>query len=1058
MKVALKTAVFFVVACLAFFAQRLEARDWFVRAGESGGDGTIGRPFADPWQALEKYEAGDRINVAEGRYYGRLDSGCWKIPLKVELLGGYDGEFKERDPWKHPTELLWRKDSKNMSDPFRVSGESVGGSDPSGTVIDGFRFDMTDANFYVDAEGTGLDPNKARVRGAIGFLVGPVIARNNLIVNAENYGIRTAPGSLIENNLIVNSGDSAIWFSQAAPTAEKKVTTIRNNTIVFAWSEKTFGRGGPAGHGIKAQDAANITGNILMYADNQAVYFPSTDASIWKKSTLKDNVFYNNLYANVRLIVDGNDAVIDKDTMDMFEEVEFKDQGGNENVDPGFDIDPVWMDRYSKRSSGSSGKVEMDDWNKARRALGLPLIGSGGTPASGYMPAYDAKKAMAFLSPKNGDVKAGARAKKLEVPAFAGAAAAPSRDYRKTDIPAVRQAIPSFDGQAVEMVVALSGTYNPDSFTGGGVKRDTHDTATIADPEGRGGSMALAAKKGSSAARGLADAFNGPTYNGIGKATRMFLVKGLAFALSTSMKVGIVVDSFEPYDAQEAAAPRPQGRDWFVLAGAGSGDGSRAKPFKDPYQALEKAELGDVIHVAGGEYGGKLKSGLWKVTTKYLTLLGGYNRDFTQRDPWANPTLLAWPSDAKTQPLGYTLEGEGDVTGLVVDGFVFDKKLRNKYLQNGDMEFSGSDTRYSVFIPSPEGVVRNCVFVNHALSPIRMAEPFTLENNIIMNTVNAVMEVSANTAQNSVIRNNTFLFSWDKRFGDVHSGTGFALTVRKGPLLIEKNVFMFMDNNALKIYADPKEVTLTDNVFNKNLYSNVLVKEDKVIDDGTFGQLADVGFRKCGGNSVENPDFDLDPSWMNVYMNRTAYVPGKVAMDDWNQMRSLLGQPLMASGGKAADGFAPAYDWKKAMKLFPRNPRVTAGARKVNLEVKFTGVARADPTEGKSYAEAAWDALPSMVGQRIEVKVALENWNESCQFPPDVKRDDYRAVNVYGPEGKKGSPVQAFVRKSSRFEKLIGDAPQLREWVKPEALYVIKGLLEARNWLVVDSIEKSDGD
>jgi hypothetical protein len=65
------------------------ARDWFVRAGSADGDGTIAKPFMDPWKALEKYEAGDRINIAEGKYYGKLDCGTWKIPLKAELLGGF---------------------------------------------------------------------------------------------------------------------------------------------------------------------------------------------------------------------------------------------------------------------------------------------------------------------------------------------------------------------------------------------------------------------------------------------------------------------------------------------------------------------------------------------------------------------------------------------------------------------------------------------------------------------------------------------------------------------------------------------------------------------------------------------------------------------------------------------------------------------------------------------------------------------------------------------------------------------------------------------------------
>ncbi|MCX7024727.1 MAG: right-handed parallel beta-helix repeat-containing protein [Spirochaetes bacterium] len=1035
-----------------------QARDWFVRSGATDGDGTQGKPFNDPWQALEKIEAGDRIDVAEGKYYGKLDCGTWKINYKVEMLGGYDKDFKERDPWKHPTELLWKKDSKNMSDTFRVLAESRSGSDPSGTVIDGFVFDMTDANFYVDAQKTGLDPAKARVRGAIGFMVAPVIARNNVIVNAEQYGMRVAPGSVIENNLIINSGDSAIWYSQGAPTAEKKSTTIRNNTIVFAWSEKTFGTGGPAGHGIKAQDYGVISGNILMYVDNQAIYFPSSDATFFKKSTVKDNVFWNNLFADVRLIVDGNDTVIDKDGMDLLEEVGFKDQGGNVNIDPKFDIDAKWMDRYSRRSASTRGKVAMDEWNQARKAAGLPLIASGGEPASGYMPAYDASKVAAFLTPKNAEVKAGARAKKLEVPAFATPAAAVARDYQKTDIVAVRQNIAGNNGQYVEMVVALSGTFNPDSFTAGAVKRDTHDAATIADPNGQSGSMALAVRKGTTAARGLADGFNGPTYNGIGKATRLFLVKGQVFAIASTMKVGIVADSFEPYEAMVAATARPQGRDWFVRADASGGNGSREKPFKDPWQALEKAELGDTVHVAGGEYGGKLKSGLWKVTTKYLTLMGGYNKDFTARDPWTNPTVLAWPADAKTQPLGYTIEGEGDVTGLTVDGFVFDKKLRNGYQSNGDMEFSRSDTRYSVFIPSPEGAVRNCVFVNHALSPIKLAEPFTLENNIVMNTVNAIMDISPNTATPSVIRNNTFLFSWDKRFGDGKSATGFALTVRKGPVVIDGNIFMFMDVNALKIYADPKSVTLTNNVFNKNLWSNVLVNDSQVIDDKTFGQLGDVGFKASGGNVVANPNFELDPAWMNVYMNRTAYVPGKVTMDDWNQLRSMLGQPLMAAGGKAADGFAPAYDWKKAIKLFPRNKAVTAGARILKLEAKFAGIARPDPTEGKAYAEVSFEELrdnwAKYQGKTLAIKVAIDAFDENCSFPAGYAKDTWRALGFYGTEGKKGALVRAMVKKSSLVERAASGAPALKEWVKPEALYTLKVTVLEKGYVAVDAIEK----
>jgi len=106
------------------------------------------------------------------------------------------------------------------------------------------------------------------------------------------------------------------------------------------------------------------------------------------------------------------------------------------------------------------------------------------------------------------------------------------------------------------------------------------------------------------------------------------------------------------------------GRDWFVRAGATGGDGSKDKPYRDPYQALEKCEAGDSIHVAGGEYVGKLRAGTWKVDTTDITMLGGYDKDFASRDPWKNPTLLYCPPDFKGTRGGYTPAGGWGPHGL----------------------------------------------------------------------------------------------------------------------------------------------------------------------------------------------------------------------------------------------------------------------------------------------------------------------------------------------------------------------------------------------------------
>ena len=79
---------------------------------------------------------------------------------------------------------------------------------------------------------------------------------------------------------------------------------------------------------------------------------------------------------------------------------------------------------------------------------------------------------------------------------------------------------------------------------------------------------------------------------------------------SSQQKMTIIVESIVPGPPlSPAASARPEGRDWFVRAGSTGGDGTREKPFRDPFQALEKAEGGDAIHVAGGDYFGKLRSG-----------------------------------------------------------------------------------------------------------------------------------------------------------------------------------------------------------------------------------------------------------------------------------------------------------------------------------------------------------------------------------------------------------------------------------------------------------------
>jgi hypothetical protein len=563
----------------------------------------------------------------------------------------------------------------------------------------------------------------------------------------------------------------------------------------------------------------------------------------------------------------------------------------------------------------------MDDFNKARQLLGLPMIAKGGSAPSGVAPAMDLEKALKLMAPKDAG-QAGARVKALAVSLSGGGAAEPEKAYKKVEVSAWVGKPESVNGQPLELVVALSSVANvsgvpapfkPDELAGVWLHASKPDYARFVGFY----------KKGSNAQR-AADAASG-YWQGSGTPPKLYLAKGTAYAMKGNPKAGFQVDSLEPY---EAAAPstggKTQGRDWFVRAGASGGDGSKDKPFRDPWQALEKVEAGDAVHVAAGEYHGKMKAGRWKIETQNVSFIGGYDAQFKERNPWKHPTRLFAPAEYKGRRDGYVVEGVDDHSGTIVDGFVFDRATDNKYKPNGDLDYDNSEKLEHLWIARPGGIVRNNLFVNGAEGGIRTANGVTVENNIFLNHHTRTVVVQRGHGNTPfVFRNNTVAFSWDIRFGQGMGRNGHLLSIENGVnAIIDGNVFEFADNDAIRLMAAPGDVELTNNTFNHNLWSNLMRPQDTTtVDDKTFGSLKDFKFKKLAGNQVISAGLPIDQKWFDAYLNRTAYVPGKVTMDDWNQLRELLGQPVLATGGKGPAGFMPLYPWDKALQLLRQSRR-----------------------------------------------------------------------------------------------------------------------------------------
>ncbi|MGC1295069.1 MAG: right-handed parallel beta-helix repeat-containing protein, partial [Alloacidobacterium sp.] len=178
--------------------------------------------------------------------------------------------------------------------------------------------------------------------------------------------------------------------------------------------------------------------------------------------------------------------------------------------------------------------------------------------------------------------------------------------------------------------------------------------------------------------------------------------------------------------------------DWFVAAGAKSGDGSLDKPFHDPWLAFYSAAAGDVIHIAAGTYFGRYDRSSWVIDRPNLTVRGGYSRDFSSRLPWQTPTVFAVFSGYEYTRENNLLSGRDDHSGLLLDGLFFDASDRNSY---GDKPVEGIRSYPTMDGPiasfnAKEVTIRNCVFANSAAGGIDLSgDGSRFENNLVLNMI-----------------------------------------------------------------------------------------------------------------------------------------------------------------------------------------------------------------------------------------------------------------------------------------------------------------------------------
>ncbi|MBQ6473422.1 MAG: DUF1565 domain-containing protein [Victivallales bacterium] len=403
--------------------------------------------------------------------------------------------------------------------------------------------------------------------------------------------------------------------------------------------------------------------------------------------------------------------------------------------------------------------------------------------------------------------------------------------------------------------------------------------------------------------------------------------------------------------------------DWYasITTGKNKNAGNEpAAPFKNLWKALETAQPGDTIHVAEGNYPGKMSVG-WIKVTKAVTILGGYKADFSARDPLAYPTMLrpANKQNATKPPMGsgtLTIDlGNGVKTGkTVIDGLYMDHGDASSYHATkgkpenvetgmyltppakGNTEFASIDSCMMHIKTGGELVIQNCIFLNasnYALQGDHFDGDVKVLNNVFINSRMIAVDVRA--SQNKLFATrmefayNTVLFNWsrtsemtDMGYG-VRANRGVDLNVHHN--ILGLSVFGGFDDG--KVAGKETKIKLDNNVFFLNKKADcVAISSPNLlffnVDDDAFEDFEEYpGIESLNDNtSLKDPAAFkgiIDEAYLKAFVGNTYSEKTDLNRDSVNNtLRALLGMNLQGTITTKVGMFFNRYPAANVPKFF----------------------------------------------------------------------------------------------------------------------------------------------
>lgn len=226
--------------------------------------------------------------------------------------------------------------------------------------------------------------------------------------------------------------------------------------------------------------------------------------------------------------------------------------------------------------------------------------------------------------------------------------------------------------------------------------------------------------------------------------------------------------------------------------GSARAEGTKEAPMKDIQKAIDKASDGDVIRIAQGNYLGNMDRGWVQIKGKYVSLEGGWNADFTERNPTRYITRIQ-PTIDQRGTIGQGLLMIEATTNrnaqIAIDGLFFDLGLVHEYAKADPTDErcgcpEGCETGRILPVGNPPNkttrliggkvagklIIRNCMFLNASFNGIimtNMGGDWEIYNNVFVSNLYASCEITgglnqATGAHQSTVdfHHNTVLFSW----------------------------------------------------------------------------------------------------------------------------------------------------------------------------------------------------------------------------------------------------------------------------------------------------------